>query len=88
MKGVKKEDKEKFMERIRKAGDPDNYETSWNNEGVIYKQKEKAEIKKGKKSRSQGSRFELKVREDLESKGWVVDKWSNNVEFEEDKNAI
>ena len=35
----------------------------------------------GKKSRAAGQRFELKVREDLEKKGWVVDKWSNNVEF-------
>ncbi len=35
----------------------------------------------GKKSRAAGIRFELKVREDLEKKGWIVDKWSNNVEF-------
>ena len=35
----------------------------------------------GKKSRQAGARFELKVRKDLEDKGWVVDKWSNNVEF-------
>ncbi len=36
---------------------------------------------RGKKSRAAGGRFELKVRKDLESKGWIVDKWSNNVEF-------
>ncbi len=36
----------------------------------------------GKKNRAAGQRFELKVRKDLESKGWIVDKWSNNVEFE------
>ncbi len=35
----------------------------------------------GKKNRQAGARFELKVRKDLESKGWIVDKWSNNVEF-------
>ena len=35
----------------------------------------------GKKNRAAGARFELKVRHDLESKGWIVDKWSNNVEF-------
>ncbi len=35
----------------------------------------------GKKNRAAGQRFELKVRKDLESKGWVVDRWSNNVEF-------
>ena len=36
----------------------------------------------GKKSRAQGKAFELKVRHDLEDRGWIVCKWSNNVEFE------
>lgn len=35
----------------------------------------------GKKSRVEGKRFELKVRSDLESKNWIVAKWTNNVEF-------
>ena len=35
----------------------------------------------GKSNRASGARFELKVRKNLESKGWIVDKWSNNVEF-------
>ena len=35
----------------------------------------------GKKSKAAGGRFELKVRKDLESKGWIVSKWMNNVEF-------
>ncbi len=35
----------------------------------------------GKKARAAGARFELKVRKDLESKGWVVSKWMNNVEL-------
>ncbi len=35
----------------------------------------------GKKNRAAGTRFELKVRKDLEEKGWVVSKWMNNVEF-------
>ena len=35
----------------------------------------------GKKNRQAGARFELKVREDLEKEGWIVDKWTNNVEF-------
>ena len=39
--------------------------------------------KQGKKNRESGRRFELKVRKDLESKGWIVSKWMNNVEFEE-----
>lgn len=41
----------------------------------------------GKKNRASGARFELKVRKDLESKGWIVSKWQNNVEFE-DKNSM
>jgi type I site-specific restriction endonuclease len=36
-------------------------------------------VKKGKKSRSQGNAFELRVRKELESKGWVVFKNSNNL---------
>jgi len=38
-------------------------------------------IERGKKSRAAGARFELKVRKDLETKGWIVDKWSNNLEY-------
>jgi len=36
----------------------------------------------GKKNRAAGVRFESKVRADLESRGWMVDKWMNNVDFE------
>lgn len=35
--------------------------------------------KQGKKNRAAGARFELKVRKDLESKGWIVLKNPNNV---------
>jgi hypothetical protein len=35
----------------------------------------------GKKSRKAGSEFEKLVRADLESKGWIVSKWQNNVEL-------
>jgi hypothetical protein len=38
--------------------------------------------KLGKKTRAQGKAFEIRVRHDLEKQGWIVDKWSNNVEFE------
>jgi len=41
----------------------------------------------GKKSRAAGQRFELKVREDLEKKGWIVAKWTNNVEFHNDEDV-
>lgn len=39
-----------------------------------------ANVKRGKKSRASGAAFELRVRKDLEDKGWTVDKWGNNVE--------
>ncbi len=35
----------------------------------------------GKKNRKSGADFERRVRADLNSKGWIVDKWGNNVEF-------
>jgi len=35
--------------------------------------------KQGKKNRQAGLRFEKKVRDDLEKKGWIVSKWQNNV---------
>ncbi len=78
MERIKKEIKERVMERIRKAGDSENYETSWNEEGKFISKK-KTEIKKGKKSKTKGASFELKVRKDLEAKGRIVDKWTNNV---------
>jgi len=71
------------MEEIRKAGDPTNYETSWEN--GTRKSKYKPNIKKGKQSRAQGAKFELKVRTELESQGWIMDKWTNNVDLEENK---
>ena len=40
---------------------------------------------RGKKSRAAGARFELKVRTQLEKEGWIVDKWTNNVNLEENK---
>jgi len=79
MKKIKKENEEKIMDLIEKAGS-EKYETSW--EGGIPKIKKKSNVKKGRKSRAVGGRFELKVRKDLEDKGRVVDKWSNNVDLE------
>lgn len=43
--------------------------------------KDAAKVKQGKKNKAAGQRFELKVRKDLEEKGWIVSKWMNNVEF-------
>jgi hypothetical protein len=37
--------------------------------------------KQGKKNLSKGRRFELLVRKDLESKGWIVGRWCNNLDY-------
>lgn len=37
-------------------------------------------VKMGKKSRASGAAFELRTRKDLEEDGWIVDKWSNNLD--------
>ena len=42
-------------------------------------------VKQGKKNRKQGALFEKFVREDLESKGYIVCKWVNNVDLEQNK---
>ncbi len=39
----------------------------------------------GKRNRAAGSRFELKVRKELEDNGKIVDKWTNNVNLDERK---
>jgi len=44
--------------------------------------KDPKQIAKGKKNRASGVEFERRVRKDLEEKGWIVDKWGNNVEFD------
>ena len=44
----------------------------------------KQAVKRGKKSRASGADFERRVREDLEEKGWIVDRWTNNIEFQKE----
>ena len=56
----------------------------WNEDGSMSLPK-KSNQKKGKASREAGARFELKVRADLEDKKWIVDRWSNNVDLENQK---
>ena len=75
-------DREKVLEEIERAASK-NYVTEWDADGRIAIQKEKAKIKQGKKSKASGGQFELRVRKDLEAKGWVVDKWTNNFDLEE-----
>jgi len=38
--------------------------------------------KQGKINRAAGRRFEAKVRAELESLGWIIDKWTNTVDYE------
>jgi len=44
----------------------------------------KQAVKRGKKNRASGAAFEKRVREDLEEKGWIVDRWTNNIEFQKE----
>lgn len=38
-------------------------------------------VKQGKQNKRSGAVFELKVRKDLEKKGWIVSKWMNNLDY-------
>ena len=51
----------------------------------IYKMPKKKKRMQGKRSRAAGARFELKIRNNLEKEGWIIDKWTNNVDLEEGK---
>ncbi len=68
-----------FLEEIKKASS-EEYITEWDDEGRIGIQKKKSNVERGSMSKSSGGAFELKVRKDLEEKGWIIDKWSNNLE--------
>ena len=72
------------LDEIERASN-ESYETIWDENGRIAIQKKKSKMKRGSKSRAHGGQFELRVRKDLEDKGWIVDKWSNNVDLEERK---
>ena len=75
-------DREKILEEIERASSK-SYVTEWDSEGKVAIQKDKSKINQGKKSKAKGGQFELRVRKDLEEKGWIVDKWSNNFDLEE-----
>ncbi|MCK4552748.1 hypothetical protein KAT80_00915 [Candidatus Pacearchaeota archaeon] len=51
---------------------------------VINKPK-KTKSQQGKLNRAAGARFELKVRGKLEEDGWIIDKWTKNVDLKERK---
>ena len=79
-----RERKKEILKRIHEAGDSENYETSWDEKGIPISKK-KVKIKKGKSARQQGAQFELRVRKDLEKEGKIIDKWTNNVDLENQK---
>jgi len=81
MKEAKSKNHDKILDLIKKAGDSENYETFWDEEGVP-KIKSKENVERGKKSRASGLQFETRVREDLQKMGWIVDKWMNTVDYE------
>jgi hypothetical protein len=57
------------------------HDIDFDDEGNVVLKK-KMKVKRGKKSRAGGGQFEMRVRKNLEEKGWIVDKWSNNVDME------
>jgi hypothetical protein len=60
------------------------HDIDFDDEGNVVLKK-RVKVRMGSKSRAGGSQFEARVRKDLEEKGWVVDKWSNNVDLDEGK---
>jgi hypothetical protein len=70
-----------IIKRVKDWKPGEEVESELTEKGDI-KFKKKKNVTKGRTSRAGGARFELKVREDLKSKKWIVDKWSNNVDLE------
>tara|TARA_Y100000310_G_scaffold113212_1_gene111734 strand:+ start:2926 stop:3429 length:504 start_codon:yes stop_codon:yes gene_type:complete len=70
--------------KLKSPDKESEYKASVDDKGnVILKKKSK--IKSGKKSKASGGQFELRVRKDLENKGWIVDKWANNLDLDTSK---
>ncbi len=70
---------EDFMMELKSADAVSEYKASVDENGNVVLKK-KVKMKMGSKSRAGGGQFEARVRKDLEDKGWIVDKWSNNVD--------
>jgi len=69
---------------LRSTDDHIEFKASVGEDGNVVLKK-KSKILSGKKSRTRGGVFEMRVRKDLEEKGWIVDKWSNNVDLDNGK---
>ncbi len=83
MERVDKDRKERVMAFVNKATSQE-YITTYPEIGAPV-QKIKSEVEKGKKSKASGARFELRVRGDIETQGWIVAKWSNNLDVKDGK---
>ncbi len=66
---------DKLVESINNS----DKEIFWEEGQPKFRSKEKK--KSGRTARARGARFELKVRRDLEGKGFSVDKWTNNIDL-------
>ena len=64
--------------------DTEKYMTKTVHAKAVTKIVDESKRIKGKKSRAAGLRFEKRVRQDLENKGWIVDKWTNNLDYPEE----
>ncbi len=75
--------RDKISETIKnKNGELElRYKPEFNEKGEIIL-KEKSKIRSGKLARAAGARFELRVRKEWEDKGFILDKWTNNVDLE------
>lgn len=83
-KKISEKRRQEILKKINQVSDEEKYVTSWDEKGSpTIKSKEK--ISQGKKAKRKGGEFELKVRKDLESKGWIVTKWQNNVDLNDNK---
>lgn len=49
---------------------------------MVKKEGKKDYSAQGKKNRTSGRVFEAKIRTDLEKMDWIVDKWTNTVDYE------
>ncbi len=73
-----------FVMEVKSVDREVEHDIDFDDEGNVVLKK-KVKVRMGSKSRAGGSQFEARVRKDLEEKGWVVDKWSNNVDLDEGK---
>jgi hypothetical protein len=56
-----------------------------NSNNIPLKSNQKENSKRGKANRIKGRNFENQVRKNLEELGWIVDKWTNTIDYEKNK---